>query len=316
MKDHTKLAPYRPAPILSALILLSLAPASPSMAQSGAGGHRISPDWLTVDKETKTASMEITAGLTTANSAWNFNGYANGDMSIVVPKGWTVRMHFRNRDASVPHSVGVVEIMDEIPPSGDQMKIAFPGAFTVNFTTGLSSMREDHFDFTVARVGRFWMACGVPPHARAGMWDYFVVSDTISEPYVEAGTQDGGTEGGGTSGAETQERAPRPLEWDGHLWSDRLSPAERTSFLTGFVAGASAAQVYPEPKTPADAKFDADSMASALARLRAEGKLKFPYAPSVYAARLHDWLFYLDRRDQPLYRALAEINYSLGHPPH
>jgi sensor domain CHASE-containing protein len=31
---------------------------------------------------------------------------------------------------------------------------------------------------------------------------------------------------------------------------------------------------------------------------------------------LHDYLFYVDRRDQPLYRALAEINHSLGHPPH
>lgn len=146
---------------------------------------RTVPDWMTFDVEKRKVSLYVVAGLTTANSGWNFNGYANGDMTIVVPLGWTVEIRFTSRDANYPHSVGIVEIEDEMPASGDQAKIAFPRAFSLQFSRGFFGPREDKFDFKVDRAGRFWMLCGVPPHARGGMWDYFVVSEEAEEPYVE-----------------------------------------------------------------------------------------------------------------------------------
>jgi sulfocyanin len=166
------------------------AQSSPAPRQSG-NIERISPDWLTFDREAKTTRMEIVAGLTTANSAWNFNGYANGDMTIAVPLGWEVTIRFRNRDANVPHSVGIVEIEDPMPVSGDETTMAFPRAFSLSFSRGISSQREDTFSFTASKTGRFWLFCGVPPHGRAGMWDYFVVSDEIAEPYVEVVKKEG-----------------------------------------------------------------------------------------------------------------------------
>ncbi|NIR44422.1 MAG: hypothetical protein GWN99_00675 [Gemmatimonadetes bacterium] len=147
------------------------------------GRRRISPDWMSVDAANQRVDLDIVAGLTTVNNAWNFNGYADGDMTIAVPLGWQVQIHFSNQDANYPHSVGIVEIEDPMPVSGDETTMAFPRAFSLKFVGGLFD--EDTFAFKVNRTGKFWLFCGVPVHGRNGMWDYFVVSDEISEPYVE-----------------------------------------------------------------------------------------------------------------------------------
>lgn len=110
-------------------------------------------------------------------------------------------------------------------------------------------------------------------------------------------------------GAQEVRRDPHPLEWDGHMWTE-FGPQEKRAFLGGFIAGAGAAQVYPGPQ---DTVFDPDYMAAELQRLRQGGDLHFPYAPSLYDARIHDYLFYVDRRDRPLYRALSELNFRLQH---
>lgn len=157
---------------------------SNASAQEG-DRKRISPDWMTVDSANRRVELDIVAGLTTANSAWNFNGYANGDMTIAVPLGWQVQIHFTNRDANYPHSVGVIEIEEPMPGSGDHATMAFPRAFSLQFSRGLFAPKDDTFDFKVNKTGKFWLYCGVPPHGQAGMWDYFVVSDEISVPYVE-----------------------------------------------------------------------------------------------------------------------------------
>ncbi len=146
---------------------------------------RIAPDWVSVEAESRKVSLYIVAGLTTANSAWNFNGYANGEMTITVPLDWQVEIRFTSRDANFPHSIGIVEIEEEMPISGDQATIALPRAFSLKFSRGFLGPKEDVFGFKANRAGRFMIICGVPPHGRGGMWDYFVVSEEITEPYVE-----------------------------------------------------------------------------------------------------------------------------------
>ncbi len=167
-----------------ALTGAALATLSEGLAQTD-GAERISPDWLEVDKENRKVDLYIVAGLTTNNSGWNFNGYANGDLTITVPLDWLVEIRFTSRDGNFPHSVGIIEIEDEIPVSGDQAKVALPRAFSLQFSRGLFGPQEDKFDFKANRIGRFLLFCGVPVHAKGGMWGYFVVSDEISEPYVE-----------------------------------------------------------------------------------------------------------------------------------
>ena len=97
-----------------------------------------------------------------------------------------MEIRFTSRDGNFPHSLGIIEIEDEIPVSGDQAKVALPRAFSLQFSRGFFGPREDKFDFKANRIGRFLLFCGVPVHAKGGMWGYFVVSADISEPRVDA----------------------------------------------------------------------------------------------------------------------------------
>ncbi len=172
--------------VLSVLACTSLALplASAGQAQSD-GAKRVTPDWLTVDNENRKVGLYIVAALTTNNSGWNFNGYANGDLTITVPLDWLVEIRFTSRDGNFPHSLGIIEIEDAIPVSGDQAKVALPRAFSLQFSRGFFGPQEDKFDFKANRIGRFLLFCGVPVHAKGGMWGYFVVSADISEPRVD-----------------------------------------------------------------------------------------------------------------------------------
>lgn len=102
--------------------------------------------------------------------------------------------------------------------------------------------------------------------------------------------------------------AEHPIEWDGHRWS-QFSPQEKGAFLGGFLAGAAASQAYGVVLE--DTVFDSEALAERVARLRSEAALNFPFATNIYHARLHDYYFYIDRRERPIYRAIAELNFQL-----
>ncbi len=101
--------------------------------------------------------------------------------------------------------------------------------------------------------------------------------------------------------------ATNPLEWDGHRWSE-FSPPEKEAFLGGFLAGAAASQAYG---VLTDTVFDPEGLATQIGQLRTEAALNFPYGLNLYHARLHDYYFYIDRRERPIYRAIAELNFQL-----
>lgn len=99
-----------------------------------------------------------------------------------------------------------------------------------------------------------------------------------------------------------------PIDWDGHYWSE-LSAGEKDAYLGGFLAGAAAAQAYEALEEVAS--FDAEALSQRMEGLRGERALIFPYAPNLYHARLHDYLFYVNHREQPLYLSLAELNFQI-----
>jgi sulfocyanin len=147
------------------------------------GGAGSGVEWMKVDEANKQVDFEIVAGRTADNSAWNFNGYANGDLTITVPPGWTVTMRFSSRDADVPHSLYII---DEKPPFPTVMPDApaIPKAYSINLKNGIGPGQKDTLRFVVEKAGEFIMACGVPGHAASGMWDYFVVSAEARRPSV------------------------------------------------------------------------------------------------------------------------------------
>lgn len=92
---------------------------------------------------------------------------------------------------------------------------------------------------------------------------------------------------------------------DGHAWR-RLSEGEKLALISGFLIGEALEQglaVSGEaPMAPP----------AFLETLRKERRLRFPFAPSVYKARLEDFYHYRDRLDIPLYRALFLINEQIS----
>lgn len=127
--------------------------------------------------------LKLWAGYGGANSAWNFDGYYAGNATVVVPLGWRVEATYQTLDANVPHSAAVVEPQEEIPQSGSDVQLAFRGASTPSFTSGISSTRDPlTFDFRASEAGRYWIFCGVPGHARGGMWIWLEVSETAAAP--------------------------------------------------------------------------------------------------------------------------------------
>lgn len=142
---------------------------------TGAGGAS-QKDLLTQNRAKKQVTFKVITAYNAGNHGWNFDGYANGDMTMAVPKGWKVTMHFEQEDPSVPHSAGVaVASPSSLPASGSQATLAFSGASTSQFDQGLGPNKTEDFSFTADKAGNFLLLCGVAGHAQNGMWDHFNV---------------------------------------------------------------------------------------------------------------------------------------------
>src|SRR2546427_5679547 len=104
--------------------------------------------WLTVDTTAKTATFQLTAGLTQLNGGLNFNGFNDGKLSLTVPLNWTVVLRFVNHDANLPHSAEVVDTTKPMP-AGPVEPPAFPRALTVQgrLLQGLGSGETDSVRF-------------------------------------------------------------------------------------------------------------------------------------------------------------------------
>lgn len=102
----------------------------------------------------------------------------------------------------------------------------------------------------------------------------------------------------GTAGAQP---AKSFLSYDGHSWRG-LTEGEKVALLTGFLLGGAFEQGMGLSPGQEPARLEA------LDTMRREGRLRFPFAPTVYKARLEDFYFYQDRLSVPLYEALFLIN--------
>src|SRR5712671_3700662 len=120
----------------SFVVLFLLAATSTIQAQ-------IDRTWLTVDTTAKTATFQLTAGLTQLNGGLNFNGFNDGKLTLTLPTNWTVMIRFTNKDANLPHSVEVI---------------------------------------VATKPGSYLIFCAVPGHGLAGMWIRFKVSAAEKRP--------------------------------------------------------------------------------------------------------------------------------------
>jgi sulfocyanin len=140
----------------------------PATASLGAAAHAV--------------DVSIVAGKNAAGGGFDFNGYQNGAMTITVPVGWRVVVHFTNVN-DLPHSVAVLPSGADKQPAPAGAPV-FSGATTKDFAAGLPKGAKQTFTFNATKPGTYEFVCGVPGHAVAGMWDKLVVSPTAKAPSV------------------------------------------------------------------------------------------------------------------------------------
>jgi putative ABC transport system substrate-binding protein len=143
----------------------------------------ISPDWMKFDPQKQEVDLLLVGAADASHGTMNFNGYGHGEMTIIIPFGWKVKVTFRNKGlGAIPHSLAVVNEAIAMPVQGGTL--AFPRATTVKLVPGLLAGEEDSFQFVANTEGRFLLFCGVTGHGVQGMWDYLIVSKEAKLPSV------------------------------------------------------------------------------------------------------------------------------------
>jgi sulfocyanin len=169
-----------------ALALLIIGGMAGASGRAVAAEQHVVPSWMTIDAAAKTVAMDVIAGFNPNNSNWNYNGYHDGDGTVVVPLGWSVRMTFTNHDSDVPHSLVVMADpgRGKLPLQAGRAQTAFPRAYSKSPEQGLSAGDKDVISFKANKAGKFLWACGVPGHAQSGMWVHLEVTPNADTPYL------------------------------------------------------------------------------------------------------------------------------------
>jgi hypothetical protein len=112
--------------------------------------------------------LTLLAGLGGNNNGFNFDGYGRGELQVRIPLGWRVVVDCENR-GGMRHSCAIVKGSLAFTP-------AFRGASSKQPVLGLFPGAKATFSFIAGRAGSYRIACLVPGHEQARMWDVLVVA--------------------------------------------------------------------------------------------------------------------------------------------
>ncbi|MEO8089615.1 MAG: sulfocyanin-like copper-binding protein [Gemmatimonadales bacterium] len=153
------------------------APAKPanrdSVATPAAAPATTSDKSLSYDPATNTVTFELIAG------PFTFNGYRDGQGTLVLPSKAKVVINFVNKDGT-PHSAIVVSAEGPVPDAATEP--ALPRAYTNKVLEGLPQEATDVMRFPVPESGSYRLVCGVPGHALSGMWIWMKVDPAVKAP--------------------------------------------------------------------------------------------------------------------------------------
>lgn len=156
------------------------ASAPAATAPAAPAGTLQTPDWYQVDNGARTVTLDIVAGSTSKGNYWNYNGYTNGEVTVVVPVGYTVTINYRNDDPNMAHSIGVDRRTSGFPAAfpADYAPV-FEGAISENpmdMANATLTGEAETITFVASEAGNYSLVCYVPGHAVVGMWIGFEVS--------------------------------------------------------------------------------------------------------------------------------------------
>jgi hypothetical protein len=159
----------------------SQAPPNASPATAASAGPSLDtsapPLSFQADPATRSVSFHLVAAHNQADSGFNFNGYGGGRLAITVPEGWKVSVTCENR-GPLNHSCAIVRGPTDSQP-------AIVGASSPNPVSGQPAGATTTFDFTAQGQGAYRIACLVPGHEQAGMWDNFTITGAGSQPTAQ-----------------------------------------------------------------------------------------------------------------------------------
>jgi uncharacterized cupredoxin-like copper-binding protein len=163
--------------IAIATMLASVGVTSPVLGQA-----KVDPTWLTWDSGSSTATFKLIAGLQGGKSPFNFNGFTDDELTLVVPENSTVVVNFVNEDG-VPHSAEVIDAKKPIPNMSGEP--AIPRAYTRKALEGLNQGETDFMRFKASPAGDYRFFCGVPGHGISGMYIGFSVKPDAKEARLD-----------------------------------------------------------------------------------------------------------------------------------
>ncbi len=123
------------------------------------------PVWVRPDTAARTVTLDLVATRPAGAAVATLNGVSRGDLQVVVPLGWTVKLEWRNDDPAV-HSFIVQQEREKLPERAGEP--AFQYAYGRSPVAGMGPGRTDHTQFVVDQAGWYWILCGVPGHAIGG----------------------------------------------------------------------------------------------------------------------------------------------------
>jgi hypothetical protein len=100
----------------------------------------------------------------------------------------------------------------------------------------------------------------------------------------------------------------------GSYWAG-LTGAEKTAYVGGFLAGALAEQVWGVAVAEHRVADSASVRRAIEDSLKASHRVRFPFAPSVYASQLDDFYWWENHAATPIVDALVLINAQLAGQP-
>lgn len=172
-------------PVFRSLLVLALVAAVSANAPARESTGAAVPDstWLDWNPTTRTMKFRLVAGLTGrgAKSPFNFNGYTDGEFTLVAPMGANVVFNFVNEDGT-PHSAVVIADTEPMPSMAEDA--AIPRAYSTKAGEGLGYFATDVMRFKAAPAGAYRIFCGVPGHGLSGMWIRFSVDSTVTAPQM------------------------------------------------------------------------------------------------------------------------------------
>ena len=139
-----------------------------ALASAAVSGKPDPRQFLAAGPGSKVVSLTLVAGWDSENNGFNFDGYGRGELLVTVPLGWRVHVLCVNR-GGMRHSCAVVK-------GPGTVQSAFKGASVPDPTYGLQQGQRATFSFVASRAGSFRLACLVPGHEEARMWDVLEVT--------------------------------------------------------------------------------------------------------------------------------------------